>query len=86
VDISHWQECLDQLQEELSDKQFNTWIRPLQAEIEGNELTLLAPNNFVLEYIEKNFYQKIIETLKEQGCNKPSVRIVIGSLQHEPIV
>ncbi|WP_411675240.1 DnaA N-terminal domain-containing protein, partial [Acidiferrobacter thiooxydans] len=31
-----WKKCLDRLEEELSAQQFNTWIRPLQAEWDKN--------------------------------------------------
>ncbi|NWN83991.1 MAG: hypothetical protein HLX48_13515, partial [Halomonas sp.] len=32
MSLALWQQCLDTLQDELSSQQFNTWIRPLQAE------------------------------------------------------
>lgn len=82
MELSHWQQCLEQLQEELSAKQFNTWVRPLQAKIEEDELVLLAPNAFVLEYIEENFYQKIYDILISLGNDNVKVRLVVGSIQH----
>ncbi len=46
-----WQKCLGLLQEEYPPQQFNTWLRPLQAETEAedNALVLLAPNRFVVD-------------------------------------
>ena len=39
------------LEAELPEQQFNTWVRPLQA-IEGDgALKLLAPNRFVVDWI-----------------------------------
>lgn len=75
-----WQKCLEILQDELSPKQFNTWIRPLQAEIQNDELRLFAPNNFVCEQIRDNFYPRIIAILKQLCANSPlSVKIETGA-------
>ncbi|RZI76898.1 MAG: hypothetical protein EOP80_06730, partial [Variovorax sp.] len=30
---SLWQACVDQLAQELSEQQFNTWIKPLTAQV-----------------------------------------------------
>jgi len=85
VELSVWQECLEQLQEELTAKQFNTWLRPVQAQTKDGDLVLLAPNNFVLEYIEENFYQKIIETLKNLCGRETKVNLIVGSIEHETV-
>lgn len=82
MEISFWQKCLEQLQEEIPAKQFNTWIRPLQAEIENDALVLFAPNNFVREYIEENFHQKIIDILKNLGCHNITLTMAVGSTNH----
>jgi len=83
VDLSRWQQCLEQLQEELPAKQFNTWIRPLQAQAEDGALVLLAPNSFVLEHIEKNFRQKIANILTDLECDGSKMLLKVGSLQHK---
>ncbi len=36
-----WQRCVDVLRDELPSQQFNTWIRPLQVEAEGDELRVV---------------------------------------------
>jgi chromosomal replication initiator protein len=82
VELTFWQQCLEQLQEELSAKQFNTWIRPLQAELEEDELVLLAPNNFVLDHIKENFIEKIISILQDISSVTPKVRLAVGSLKN----
>jgi len=82
VELTHWQQCLEQLQEELSTKQFNTWIRPVQAKIEEGELVLLMPNNFVLEYVEENLSQKITDILSSLGLGNTKVRLDVGSIRH----
>ena len=47
VAVILWQQCVGRLQEELSSQQFSMWIRPLQAEMDGDTLILYAPNRFV---------------------------------------
>ncbi|MBO0216843.1 hypothetical protein J0676_25565, partial [Vibrio sp. Vb2880] len=37
---SLWLQCLQQLQEELPATEFSMWVRPLQAVVNGNTLTL----------------------------------------------
>ena len=76
-----WYRCLDRLQEELPSQQFNMWIRPLQAEEEGDNLRLLAPNRFVLDWVNEKFLGRITELLDEL-CSEdhgPRVELAIGS-------
>jgi chromosomal replication initiator protein len=54
-----WPTCLNRLEKELSTQQFNTWIKPLQSQIEGNALRLLAPNRFVMQWVKERFLKKI---------------------------
>ncbi len=75
-----WPQCLDRLQDELSAQQFNTWIRPLQAEwLQINSVRLLAPNRFVLDWINEKFLNRITEILSELVDQLVEVKIEIGS-------
>jgi len=56
-----WQACLESFQQELTQQQFNTWIRPLRLEIAGDELRLIAPNRFVLQWVKERFAGRIEE-------------------------
>ena len=51
-----WNRCLTRLEDELPSQQFNMWIRPLQvtASEDGGELTLFAPNRFVVDWVRDN--------------------------------
>lgn len=60
-----WPKCLGRLQDELSSQQFNTWIRPLQADAQSDELRLLAPNRFVLDWVSEKFLHRINELVRE---------------------
>lgn len=79
--LALWQQCLDALQDELSSQQFNTWIRPLQAEEgESNELCLLAPNRFVRDWVSDKYAKRIGELMREMSPAKPpKVVLTVGS-------
>jgi len=76
-----WHKCLDRLQEELPSQQFNMWIRPLQVEPDGNDLRLLAPNRFVLDWVNDKFISRITELLDElsDADTHPCVMLAIGT-------
>jgi chromosomal replication initiator protein len=87
VDISLWEQCLDNLRAEIAAPKFNTWIRPLQAEIKPDHLVLLAPNQFVVSYINDNFLDKIVTALQTLSGNAapPRVTIRIGTRIEGPL-
>ncbi len=58
---SLWNRCLRVLEGELPEQQFNTWVRPLQAVERGNEIKLLAPNRYVIEWLSQNLLPRIKE-------------------------
>ena len=58
-----WQQCLAQLEVELSQKQFETYIRPLQANFDSGQLTLRAPNVYVEEHVRHSYLERIAEFL-----------------------
>jgi chromosomal replication initiator protein len=71
-----WKRCLDRLEGELSPQQFNTWIRPLQAVEDELSLRLLAPNRFVLDWVNDHFLRQITELVISLK-NGPSPQIVL---------
>ncbi|NOX92966.1 MAG: chromosomal replication initiator protein DnaA [Gammaproteobacteria bacterium] len=62
-----WQHCLNHLETELSSQQFNTWIRPLQVMEDSTQLRLLAPNRFVLDWVNTRLLERIETLLGEIG-------------------
>jgi chromosomal replication initiator protein len=80
VEASLWQQCLVRLENELPEQQFNTWIRPLHAIENGDNLRLLAPNQFVLEWVRKHHFETISQTLHDLGPQTTTrVQLDIGS-------
>ncbi|MCW4152058.1 chromosomal replication initiator protein DnaA [Halomonas sp. 18H] len=86
MSLALWQQCLATLQDELSSQQFNTWIRPLQAEEgESNQLRLLAPNRFVRDWVSDKYAKRISELMRELAPAKPpKVVLVVGSRRAAP--
>jgi len=82
---SLWNLCLRQLEVELPEQHFNTWIRPLQA-VEGDQvLRLLAPNRFVVDWINQNAVQRIHQLVSESAADPaPSVVLEVGSRREVP--
>ena len=75
-----WNSCVQQLENDLPEQQFNTWIRPLQAIEKDGVLQLLAPNRFVVDWVNTNFIEKIREILEQgQPGACPQVSLAVGS-------
>ncbi len=75
-----WNRCLSQLENELTEQQLNTYIRPLQAHEESDVLRIMAPNRFVLSKVLNNFYQRIHEIATSISEHKDlTVDLVIGT-------
>jgi len=80
VGISSWKHCLDRLEGELSPQQFNTWIRPLHAIEDNSSIRLLAPNRFVMDWVNEQYLSLIRELLNNViSDNKISICIEVGS-------
>ncbi|MBK9131999.1 MAG: chromosomal replication initiator protein DnaA [Gammaproteobacteria bacterium] len=83
MESSLWKKCLDHLETELTAQQFNTWIRPLQAIENDTSLRLLAPNQFVLDWVNERFIDQISEiTTRLKAGNALQVSLEVGS--HRP--
>ncbi|MBR9728861.1 chromosomal replication initiator protein DnaA [Shewanella intestini] len=84
--VSLWQQCIGRLQDELSAQQFSMWIRPLQAEMDGDTLVLYAPNRFVLDWVRDKYINIINQFFTEQlGGDAPKLRFDIGSRPSAPV-
>lgn len=76
---SLWNDCAARLQNELPAQQFNTWIRPLQADLEQNTLFLYAPNTYVVEWVKDKYLKQIITFLRSSSGEKaPNVELRVG--------
>ncbi|MDZ7841923.1 MAG: chromosomal replication initiator protein DnaA [Gammaproteobacteria bacterium] len=75
----YWKSCLEKLEDELPEQQFNMWLRPLQAvEAEGS-LALLAPNRFVAEWVRDHYQERIAGILETLTGGPVEVSVNVGS-------
>jgi chromosomal replication initiator protein len=80
VETTLWNQCLRRLEEELPAQHFNTWIRPLQAVEAGGRLHLLAPNRYVVDWVNQNCAGRIGELVDELvPAPSPEVVVEIGT-------
>jgi chromosomal replication initiator protein len=81
VELSLWQQCLQELREVIPQQQFSQWISPLQAEHTSHGLIIFAPNQYVLDAIKQQFLA-IIERTVAQLATTPgaSVSLVVGTM------
>ncbi|MFO7592537.1 MAG: chromosomal replication initiator protein DnaA [Pseudomonadota bacterium] len=85
MSIALWGQCLARLEDELSPQQYNTWIRPLQAEMVDNTLRLLSPNRFVQDWVTERFRSRIEEMLAQMSESEPPLlKFEVGSLSTAP--
>ena len=77
---SVWDHCLATLRSDLTEQQFNTWIKPLLVieDEEGPSLTLLAPNKFVVSWVQKNYLEQIKDAAEKRLQANTTVAISVG--------
>ena len=71
-----WNRCIRDLKAELPEQQFNTWIRPLQAIEDEGQLKLLAPNRFVVDWLQEHYIERILELV---DGSQTEVVVEVGS-------
>src|SRR5690554_602857 len=84
VPQSIWHQCLEVLRDEFPAQQFNTWLRPLQPQLDEGNLVLFAPNRFVMDWVNQKYLRRIEEVIKDlEGGQAPRVNMKVGSAQRE---
>ena len=75
---THWQTCLKHLERELPADDFNTWIRPLQFKTSKGRTVLLAPNEYVRDFISLNHLERIRDIFEHLGSARDSVVVYVS--------
>jgi chromosomal replication initiator protein len=80
-----WSSCTNQLSDELPAQQYNTWIRPLRAQLfvgdlDGSDLPqrvqLIAPNRFIEDWVKNKFLGRIAELFSQFNGSQCAVAVV----------
>jgi chromosomal replication initiator protein len=79
-----WQYCLLSMQTNpsISQTHFNQWLSPLQARLRDNEVSIFAPNKYILSEAKERFEQEIKQSIL-QTLQLHDVKLVwfIGDVQ-----
>ena len=69
-----WKLCLSFCEKELSKQQYTTWIKPLSGDVDEKlkQLTISAPNQFVLQWVKERLNDKL-HSLLEESSNISSI-------------
>ena len=76
---SLWNQCARSLEAELSEQQFNTWIRPLQLVVDGAVVKLLAPNRFVVDWVRTHCLEQIRTWWTRHAESGAEIVVEVGS-------
>jgi len=81
-----WAYCLLKFEKELSAQQYNTWIKPLKARVNGEAVQIVAPNKFVMQWVKSKFFNRI-ETIANELSPSAIVELIVDSSeQATPVV
>ena len=81
-----WQACAEQLAQELPEQQFNTWIKPLTAQVadDFSKVTLFVANRFKLDWIRAQ-YSSRISAILEKTYGLPVALELALALREAPV-
>ena len=82
--MEFWNKCSEKLENKLSQEDFNTWIIPLKGNLNKNTLEIIAPNDFILNYVETNLSEEIMQMIQTQS--KKDISLVFKTLTKETFV
>lgn len=72
-----WQNCLSQLQDQVSATDLSTWLRPLQADtVSQDKIVLYASNMFVKGWVETHYLEQIHQICQTLSQN-PNLQIIL---------
>ena len=78
-----WPSCLDLLAQELPQQQFNTWIKPLTAQLapDASRLTLLVANRFKMDWVRAQYATRIAAILEQLQGYPVQVELALAPRQ-----
>jgi chromosomal replication initiator protein len=77
--------CLSFFKEQLPLQQYNSWIKPLIFEIDGNKLVLTAPNSFTLRIVQERFLPEISKRALPYFSAPPQIELRIEKRGIKPL-
>jgi len=79
--LALWQICLDELAQELPEQQFNTWIKPLTAQVadDFSKVTIFVGNRFKLDWIRAQYAGRFTALLERLQGQKVTVELALAT-------
>ena len=75
-----WNRVLEALEHHIPRDQIDEWLQPLQLfESEGNSITLVAPNDLHIDWIQENYLEDIYLAIKELKLPYQSISISLNN-------
>lgn len=81
-----WQSCTDDFRQELSLHQYNTWIKPLRFDQEGDSFALIAPNRYVLQWVKDRLLTRIERAGEKYFARPIHLDLALDDAQPEDLV
>ncbi|MCF6318699.1 MAG: chromosomal replication initiator protein DnaA [Proteobacteria bacterium] len=72
-----WEKCLKRLESDLMVEDINMWLKPLQVVEEGSHISLIAPNDMIVDQINKKYLSLIHLALKDVSDKNILVSITL---------
>lgn len=83
---SLWPSLAAELKKELPAQQFDTWIKPLRAERQGEQLVLVAPNHHVLKWVRSNLLNRIESRIERVAGTPLIVNLVLDETRSDNVI
>jgi len=80
---AEWLEALPLLREKLGERNFTTWIQPIECSRDEHGLRLEVSSRFFQEWVTRHFLPCIRQTLRGTSGTIPEVRVVVAALNGE---
>ncbi len=77
-----WPLCVDKFSSELTKQQLTTWIKPLNFKVQGKKAQIIAPNQFVLQWVKEKF-SKQIEMLATKHLKNINLEYIVIKKMNE---
>jgi chromosomal replication initiator protein len=83
---SLWLACLEQLAQELPEQQFNTWIKPLVAQVNDDftKVTVFVANRFKLDWVRAQYAGRLVALLEKTYGQPISVELALTPREAPP--
>ena len=65
-----WDKCLAVYKRVVTEKQMKMWLLPLSVKLENKTLNVFAPNKFILDSVEKNYFPLLKRLLRSLALIK----------------